>query len=51
MLYKRTFINGDCFYEIISETVTHVYLRNIETRNRWNIDKSTFKRLYKEVIT
>lgn len=33
-------------YEVIAETVTHVYIRNIRTRYSFNVDKESFSRDY-----
>jgi hypothetical protein len=47
MRYKRLFKNqGVYIYEVLSETLTHVYLRNIETGYRINVDKWSLKKNY-----
>jgi riboflavin synthase alpha subunit len=36
--------------EVISETLTHVYVRNLKSGRRWNIPKSVFKADWKEIV-
>lgn len=46
-LYKRTFADGtDIIVEVLSVTLSHVYLRNIKTKYRYNILKSSFDEKY-----
>jgi hypothetical protein len=35
--------------EVISETITHFYIRNINNGRRWNVPKSIFLRDFKEM--
>jgi uncharacterized pyridoxamine 5'-phosphate oxidase family protein len=47
--YKQLKNNNRFVVEVLSETLTHVYLRVEGTNRRWNAGKWYFKRFYKEL--